>query len=51
MVVTGTTNSAGQAYFQFKVTPAAPLGTYAVLAAVSATGYTAVGVSGNFTVN
>ncbi|MCL5068951.1 MAG: G1 family endopeptidase [Thaumarchaeota archaeon] len=46
----GTTNSAGQVTFKYRIGPNAPVGTYTVDASASASGYTSGSGSNTFTV-
>lgn len=46
----GTTNSAGQVTFKYRISPNAPVGTYTVDASASASGYTSGSGSTTFTV-
>jgi len=48
--ITASTNSAGQAYLQYKLSAASPLGTYNVSAIASAPGYVPSSATGTFTV-
>ena len=48
--VTAGTNSAGQAFFQYKVNVGAQLGTYIVSATASETGFNSATATGSFVV-